>query len=322
MFKILTIDGGGIKGVFPAALLAKIEDVIGTNIGGYFDLIAGTSTGGIIALALALRIKAERISRLYYEYGPKIFPSSMSIYRRLSHYVRCKYKTDPLFNALKEVFEDHKLGDCRSRVLIPTFNALNGHTKIYKTPHHKRFESDWSERVIDVALATSAAPTYFAPYVSRDSITLIDGGIWANNPTGIAVVEAVGVLKQSAEEIRTLSIGCTCEPQSFMLKNKGLIGWRRKAIEAAFCGQSYGSMGIATALISSERITRIDIDTEPRRFSLDDAKRVNELVGLGKEAAQRHISDLRKHFFEEPAAPFIPLYGASSTDQVAQSNPL
>jgi patatin-like phospholipase/acyl hydrolase len=313
MFKILTIDGGGIKGVFPAALLTEIEDAIGTNIGSYFDLIAGTSTGGIIALALALRIKAKEILRLYIECGPKIFPSSMDIHRRVLHYVRCKYKTDPLSNALKEVFQDHKLGDCRNRILIPTFNAQNGSTKIYKTPHHERFERDWIEKVVDVALATSAAPTYFAPYVSRDMIALIDGGIWANNPTGIAVVEAIGVLKQPAEEIRTLSIGCTCEPQNFMLGNKGLIGWRRKAIEAALCGQSFGSMGIATMLIGPESITRIDPPTEPGRFHLDNAKRATELAGLGKEAGRQHISNLRRVFFEKLAGSFTPLYGTSTS---------
>lgn len=208
MFRILSIDGGGIKGVFPAAFLAAIEEALGSPIGAHFDLIAGTSTGGIIALGLGLGLSPKQILEFYRINGPSIFPRSQNILSRLKHYYRSKYEPAPLESALRQAFRDRLLGESHTRLIIPSFSARSGKIYIYKTPHHHRFESDWRMPAVEVAMATAAAPSYFPPYISSGYVAHLDGGMWANNPTGNAVVEAVGCLGASPKDIRVLSLGC------------------------------------------------------------------------------------------------------------------
>ena len=226
MFRILSIDGGGIKGVFPAALLSALQDQLQLPIADHFDLIAGTSTGGIIALGLGLGLTPSELLGFYKGYGTAIFPGSQKWTSRLRHLHTTKYSGDPLKAALESVFSGKILGQSRRRLVIPSFSALSGRIYVYKTPHHPRFESDWSKTAVDVAMATSAAPTYFPPYINPTYIAHLDGGLWANNPTANAVVEAIGVLKADSGQIRVLSLGCTSVSQSFNLTTACMWGWR------------------------------------------------------------------------------------------------
>jgi hypothetical protein len=233
MFRILSIDGGVIKGAFPAAFLCALQDGLSHHIADHFDLIAGTSTGGIIALGLGLGLSPAEILRFYTDSGTTIFPASQKWSTRLKHYLTAKYSPDPLESALKSAFGDLLLGQSRQRLVIPSFSALTGKIYVYKTPHDPRFESDWRKSAVEVAMATSAAPSYFPPYIARNYIAHLDGGMWANNPTGNAVVEAIGILGVNPTDIRVLSLGCTCTAQSFVLRNAGLLAWRKKALDAS-----------------------------------------------------------------------------------------
>lgn len=309
MFRILSIDGGGIKGAFPAAFLSTIQEKLSLPITDYFDLIAGTSTGGIIAIGLGLGIYPRELVKFYKSFGRTIFPSSQSWLARTRHYFINKYSADPLKQALTSVFGGKALGESRKRLVIPCFSAFTGKARIYKTPHHPRFESDWEKTAVEIAMSTSAAPTYFPPYVTRDFIAHLDGGMWANNPTGIAVVEAIGVLGIKPTDIRILSLGCTCIPQSFDLRRAGLLGWRRKALEASFSGQSFGAMGIASILAGSANILRVDPIVEGGRFSLDNPQIVQELEGRAAESSREELHNFRQLFDHGKAEPFIPLYG-------------
>ena len=253
MFRILTIDGGGIKGVFPAAFLSALQEGLSLPIAEHFDLICGTSTGGIIALSLGLGLTPSETLEFYTLNGPVIFPTSQSWLRRSKHFFAAKYSADPLENALRIAFGDKLLGHSQQRLVVPSFSALTGKIYVYKTPPDARFESDWRCPAVEVALATSAAPSYFPPYISSDFIAHLDGGMWANNPIANAVAEAIGVLEVDASQIRVLSIGCTNTAQSFDLKSAGLFGWRKKALSASFRGQSFGSMGIAALLVACRR---------------------------------------------------------------------
>jgi|SRR5579864_5389136 len=187
-FKILSIDGGGIKGVFPAAFLAALEEDLQIRTGEYFDLVAGTSTGGIIALGLGLGLSADAIVQFYIRKGPLIFPSSKGFFKFSWLASPSKYKSDILQAALAEVFDKRLLGDSSCRLFIPSFDANTGLIHIYKTAHHERLRRDYRCTAVEVGMATSAAPIYFPSYRSDHDITLIDGGIWANNPSGLAVV--------------------------------------------------------------------------------------------------------------------------------------
>ena len=211
MKRILTIDGGGIKGIFPAAFLATVEDTIEDNIANYFDLIVGTSTGGIIALSLGLGLSAKEILMFYEEHGPLIFRGNRLL-RWLRWFGFSKYSSAPLKEALEACFGDKKLGDSKKRLVIPSLNLENGEVHIYKTAHQSRLERDYKERVVDVALATASAPTYFPTHRSVAGIPLMDGGMWANNPVGMSVVEAITLLDWPRNSLKVLSLGCTAAP--------------------------------------------------------------------------------------------------------------
>jgi uncharacterized protein len=213
-FKILSLDGGGIRGAFIAAFLADIEERLGCRIAEYFDLLAGTSTGAIIAAALALQEPASRIEAFYRERGPKIFTRRASlplrgvverakavcIERILTPYGldydllrQSKYAGAELKSALDEVFADRKIGDAKARLVIPAVDLTRGQTVVFKTPHLPNMFRDRHYRVADVLMATTAAPTYFPHAVIGEGSAFVDGGTWANNPSMVAIAEALKI---------------------------------------------------------------------------------------------------------------------------------
>ena len=133
-FQILSLDGGGLKGIFTASFLATIEKHLEVNIVDHFDLIAGTSTGGIIALGLGIGLKPEDILSLYVKNGPKIFAAQNSIQRLLlsvKHIFYRKYSSRKLSMVLKEYFEENLLGHSDKRLLIPAYNSTRGCVYIF-----------------------------------------------------------------------------------------------------------------------------------------------------------------------------------------------
>lgn len=232
MRRILTIDGGGIKGVFPAALLAAVEEAIDDRIVRYFDLIVGTSTGGIIAIGLGLGLSAQQLLDLYLQHGPTIFGGNKR-FRAIRQLMWTKYSAEPPWSALEGIIGDRKLGESSVRLVIPSANVLTGEVYLYKTAHHPKFERDYRERAMTAALATTAAPTYFPVHKSDNGLPVVDGGTFANNPVGLAVVEAIGVLGWPREEIDVLSLGCTTEALDIRTgrnTRQGLAFWARKVV--------------------------------------------------------------------------------------------
>jgi uncharacterized protein len=308
--KILAIDGGGIKGLVPAAFLATIEEQIDAPIVQYFDLIAGTSTGGIIALGLGLGFPASEIVRFYEELGPRVFAGNRWL-RRMRHLVFSKYDQEPLKEALEAQFGQRLLGESTCRLVIPSLSLATGAVHIYKTAHHPRFELDQKVSAVDVALATAAAPTYFPTHWSSSGIPLVDGGMWANNPTGMAVVEAIGVLKWNPEEILLLSLGCTTEPITIgwaRVHALGLTYWAGKVTDIFMRGQSSGSLGTAYTILGHDRVLRISPTVCKGEFSLDGAKDVRGLHALGRESARHELPAIRGLFCNEPVEPFQPYH--------------
>lgn len=229
-FKILSIDGGGIRGVIPCQFLANLEnDLIqeygeDTRLCDYFDLIAGTSTGGIIAIGLALGVKAQDILDLYVRHGSEIFPEPMQ--RNVSKAKRIILKKPfydrfPLKKLLNETFntdgEPKRIGDAKTRLLIPTYNLESHQIHILKTAHSEKLVRDYQIPVVDAALSTAAAPAYFLPYdFSYDNKgkngsvqinMMVDGGLVANNPSFMALLEATHCLGIKLEDIGLLSLG-------------------------------------------------------------------------------------------------------------------
>jgi len=307
MRRILSIDGGGIKGVFPAAFLATLEEATGLRIADYFDLIVGTSTGGIIAIGLGLGFSGSDLLRFYEHYGPQIFPKRHFAFLR--RWFGEKYNVAPLRTALEEQFGGRLLGESKSRLVIPALNLDNGDVHIYKTAHHPHFEIDYKIPAVDVALSTSAAPTYFREHIGHSGPALVDGGLWANNPTGLAVVEAIGVLEWAREEIDLLSIGCTTSPLQSMNAGHGGKGeayYAMRIVDLFMCAQSFGSIGTAAVLIGHNHIQRYSVAVDRKRFDLADADGIPELRRLGEAEARKALPAIRATFLGQPAEPFSP----------------
>ncbi len=300
-FRILSIDGGGIKGVFPAAFLAAIERSIGKRIADHFDLLVGTSTGGIIALGLGLGFTAEEMLNFYQTHGPKIFPSSwwQRMTRGARGLVQSRYDASVLRTALEDVFGDRKLGDAKKHLVIPATSANTGDVYIYKTPHHSRFQIDQHESAVNVALATAAAPTYFPAHVAPTGVTLLDGGLWANNPIMVGVVEAIAILEQPREAIRVLSLGCTTTPMrlsAFARRTGGLAAWAKPAVAWVMRGQAVTATNQAGLLLGKQNVLRIQPEVAAGVFALDNAGSIQELIGLGNEQARFHCDQVEATF--------------------------
>jgi patatin-like phospholipase/acyl hydrolase len=306
MFRILSVDGGGIKGVFPASFLAALEEDLPSPISAYFDLIAGTSTGGIIALGLGLGLTAKQLLDFYVSEGPSIFPPS-SAAGWLRHWIAPKYSQEPLRTALNRAIGGKLLGDSSRRLLVPSLNAATGEIYIYKTRHHEELRTDWKVPAVEVALATSAAPSYFPVHASITNIPFIDGGIWANNPTGLAAVEAVTLLAQRPENVRILSLGCTYCPVDLRPRFAGKLGWARKALEAAMSGQEGGSLGTACMIVGHPNVIRVNPAVDSRLAALDRVRSIADLKGLGYGEARQRKPTLLPMFFSEAAPAFVPI---------------
>lgn len=303
MRRILSIDGGGIKGVFPASFLASIEDATGRNVSEYFDLIVGTSTGGIIALGLGMGMSAKDILNFYQDWGPSIFGGNRH-FRFLRSLFRAKYDPLPLKKALTNVFGDRKLGESRKRLVIPSLNIETGEVHVWKTSHHPRLQRDYKCKVVEVALSTAAAPTFFPTYVADSGTPLIDGGMWANNPIAVATVEAIGILGWPANQIQILSLGCTTpllDVNWGRSHSLGKFGWADKIANVFLVAQTFSAHGMALHLVKDrQQVTRISPLIASKRFELDSAREIPSLRGLGDFEARKALPDIRDIFFNAP----------------------
>ncbi len=194
-FKILSIDGGGIKGLFSACVLHEIERANG-RLTDHFDMLCGTSTGGLIALGLAAGKLAGEIVQFYKEWGSTIFPRAGWFHRRrraAGFFVGGgKYSDANLKRAVNEILGTLRVRDANSYLCIPTVNLTTASPWLFKTDHDGELTRDSDILLSDIALATSAAPFYFPVAVSQDipGGQYVDGGLWANNPAFVGLIEA------------------------------------------------------------------------------------------------------------------------------------
>ena len=323
-FRILAIDGGGIRGIFPATFLAGLEEgyLGGTSVVKYFDLIAGTSTGGIIALGLASGLTAAELRDLYVERGCEIFPpirsdvigSAKRRFWDLCQFFKYRYNRKALMCILRETFGDRKFGEAQTRLCIPSFDGRHGEVYIFKTPHHPDFRKDAKEPMVKIAAATSAAPTFFQPF-KDGGYTFVDGGVWANNPIMVALVDALSCFSVPREHIRILSIGCGDDPYAVgKIKTRlgGILAWR-DIIYGAMRLQSLNALGQAGLLIGTNRITRVNAPTCEKKIRLDDWSRaVAELPDAAKGALDEFGQTAKSKFLGEPAAPYLPIIAERS----------
>lgn len=329
MRRILSIDGGGIKGTCPAAFLAALEKKLPLPIGHYFDLIAGTSTGGILAIGLGLGLTAKEIHDLYIDHGPEIFGEIEQHgpvrawfsrrYRGIKRYWESKHDESALKNLLEKTLQGKRIGDARTRLFIPAWDADLRSCYIYKTAHHERLTTDYQKPASEAALATTAAPTFFKRHKTADLIGLLDGGVWANNPTGAAVVEAISMLGWSRNSLRVLSLGCLDEVY-MISENPGIfqLGLKKAGFLNLFMdGQSSSSMGTAKLITdhphAGNRVFRYSPSTPVGFFAMDDPSKIERLSGMGASMARKAFPTLKDTFFDAPAEKFNPSYNVRDT---------
>jgi uncharacterized protein len=328
-FRILALDGGGIKGTFTAAVLAAWEQDTGLRVSEHFDLITGTSTGGILTIGLGLGLPADEILQFYREQGPRIFPVTRFT-RRLTHQLKQlfvpKFSQTSLREALATAFRapdgrERLFGESRCRLLIPAYDTIRGRLFLFKTAHHERFRYDLGIPAADVALATAAAPTYFQAARIRQHADAgyVDGGVWANCPALAAVVEAVHFLKIPLDRIEVLSIGTTYAPDSVRdLTGAGFVGWGTRIVRLLMNAQGEAAWKQAMLLVGRERFLRVDCETRPGDYALDSVKEIDALAALGRgKAVEKEILEpVRARFLNGvKTAPFVPVAVAPGSDR-------
>ena len=310
-FQILSLDGGGIKGLFSAAVLAAIEDDLKIDIVDHFDLITGTSTGGIIAVGIGLGMKPKEIVEFYLREGPKIFPRWFGV-KGFQHWVHRKFSPEPLIMALQSCFGDKLFGHSKKRLVIPSYNLGDDDVYIFRTPHAERLKRDYKVPAWKVALATSSAPTFFPCTREVDNIRLIDGGVWANNPTMVAIVEAFGTLNVPLNSIWAFSVGTSdaVSHRRKRLNSGGIAAWGlgNAAIDVIMRGQSIGVNNQATFLLGNERMERLNPKVAASEFSLDGTHKVEDLMGKAAHCSRVFMPTFHEKFAKHSAAEYVPMY--------------
>lgn len=296
--------------MFTAAFLAALEADLGTSIAGHFDLIAGTSTGGIIAIGLGLGLSPREILQFYLDHGPAIFPKAATRWSRALHYFTRKYSNMPLQRALQQSFKERRFGHSTKRLVIPAYNLGDDDVYIFRTAHHPNLRRDYKVPAWQVACATAAAPTYFPSFCDIGSQRLIDGGMWANNPSMVALVEAFGPLRVPLEHTHLLNIGTTEEitDRHRRLDNAGRIGWSKQAIDVALRGQTIAARNQAKFLLGERRFHRLDPPVPAGAYTLDGVSRIDDLIGKAAHHSRHFAPIFQERFANHTAPPFTPLY--------------
>ena len=204
---------------------------------------------------------------------------------------------------------DRTFGKATSRLCIPSFDGRHGEVYIFKTPRHPDFVRDGKELMTKVAAATGAAPTYFRP-LQDGGYTFVDGGVWANNPVMIALVDALTCFTVSRSGISILTLGCGDEPyvvgRSKLLFG-GMFAWR-DVIGAAMKFQAQNALGQAGLLIGADRVVRIDVPEVDGLMELDDWRRaVQELPAAARAALAENGDRVAATFLSERIARYSPV---------------
>lgn len=257
IFKVLTIDGGGIKGLYSAQILKHFEEKFDCRLSDYFDMFCGTSTGGLIALALSLKIPTSVICDFYSEDGPKIFPSFRKVEFNGKKYSNGtikqminggKFSDKNLKEALFKIFGEKRIAESNNLLCIPSFNVTEARPFVFKFDHKEGdLNRDNKAFYVDVALATSAAPTYFpmAEIANYDNKQFIDGGVWGNNPTLVGYLEALQYFVGAGKQFNKLkilsvsSLSLTGGKPTGLKRNRSFLDWKDDLFETSFTGQSF-----------------------------------------------------------------------------------
>jgi uncharacterized protein len=329
VFRILSLDGGGIRGLYTAVLLNELAKRIASSnhspqdnldLGKKFDLITGTSTGAILAVALAAGVSLEKIVDLYKNKAKDVFqrPFPINCASKLLWYIKCSFgaanRSEPLQQALEQIFGNETVEQLYQRrgirLCIPTVNIETQRAVVYKTPHSTRLQRDNYLKLVDLCLSSAAAPIFFPVHKVETSQSdlgniqyFVDGGLWANNPVLVGLTEALDLAPKDAKiEIISVSTCPPYKPKAIKNPNVSIFGWEGAAriLDASIDAQSVGYDYIVKTLASHlGRVTYIRL-TDPLISSelaphlrLDNSsdKCINTLIKLACQAVDLNLSE-------------------------------
>ena len=295
--RILSIDGGGIRGYFSAYILERIQQELGINFSEYFDLIAGTSTGSIIASSLSINHPISEVIKLYKDKGKDIFKPRIFSFNGIW---RAKYSKSVLVDELEKVFGDKTLSNTNTRLLIPAIDLVNSQVHVLKSNYLAEFVRDVNMPIKDAVLASCSAPTYFEPTMV-DPFLLADGGLWANDPCLVAYVEAIGKLKVPAEEVHILSIGSGIGEHYYSYENAdskwgAITGWGGPKIIDLILNLQSKTTGNMLFHLPKGNYLRLNFKRD-YKLSLDDVGILPDLKGIAERLFADEFKNI-KGFFE------------------------
>jgi len=276
---ILAIDGGGIRGIYAAHLLDRIQKETGINYTEHFDLIAGTSTGSIIASALAINYPISDVVSLYDEHGDAIFSN-----RLLGWFgaLLPKYSNKALKNQLHSIFTDKTLSDTSTNLMIPATDIGNGSVHVFKSPYDSNFVRDKNVLIADAVLASCSAPSFFKPHTVNEYL-LADGGLWANNPSLTCLIEAKKRFNVELDDVKLLSIGSGIGHHFYDQKKNDLRGWGiltgwggPKLLDTILNLQSESTKNMTELLLKPDQSLRINFEVSGK-LALDDTSSILNL---------------------------------------------
>lgn len=310
--RVLSIDGGGIRGIIPSMVLKELEGRTQVPVSSLFDLIVGTSTGGLIALGLTMPnddggplYDAKSMIGFYETEGKKIF--HIPIWKRVEsawNLLDEKYPDSGIDRVLKNHFGDVRLKDAITPVIIPAYE-IEGRTPWFFRSTRAKISAEYDYYMKDVARAASAAPTYFSPKQLKGSdsgelYSLIDGGVYANNPSMCAYAEAKALFPDK-KDIIMVSLGTgelTRRIEHKDAKDWGLAQWAHPLLNVMFDGQSdtadYFSRELLQKQGRSKSYFRLQTRLDNGNDDMDDARDSNyrALKLEAKEMIEAHDRDL------------------------------
>lgn len=299
-FKILSIDGGGFRGAYSAHILKRIEEEFDIKWKTDFNLIAGTSTGSIIAAGLALGLSAKELFNFYQKYGADIFKKR---FPRRKGLFASQYRQHDLKEILDSIFGNARLKDVEVPLIIPSTDIGNGCVHVFKSAYHDEFVRDPNVKVADAVLASCSAPTYFDPHLVDGKYLLCDGGLWANNPALVAMIDAQKRLDINLEDLMILSIGTGIGKQYYSPQDnqkKSIFGWgfitkweRNKFIDMILNLQAENSTNMLKLLLQEGQLLRINFEAD-RKLSLDDPSRLTDWVSKADHDFTHNYKDIAR----------------------------
>lgn len=319
--QILSIDGGGYLGLATASFIEGVEHHFGCSLADRFQLFCGTSTGAIIALGLAAGKTGAELRQLYCDLGSRVLAPRRGWRARLSPWITPKYDTEPLREALTEVFGDATLADLRAKgkvVVVTSFCLTTGQPRIFKTDHSPNLTRHDGYRIVDVALASAAAPAYFPLVRIRDPLhnvheTFCDGGVVTNQPALVAFAEAVSECAVRPRNIRLLSLStprANLAEREPIRTNRGLYHWGEGLANVFIDGSARISAEILKRIVASYSVDerpfyeRIELQN-PHKLAFDDASAAATEALIHEGSFQASSNEVRRRvavFFQKEVA--------------------